>query len=203
MRYKTLVLLPVVIAAAACAKGKAANTASNDDLKRDLALASAPKLELASAQKSFQRTDIVSGIEKIASSAPQGHTALVNKPKAHEPAPAPVVASTEPAPEVVAMTPEPAPAQAPAAVVPVAGPRPTAPTSITVDATEARGEGQSGGGGGWGGIGSVIGVVIRGGGVDGDHCDPRTDGRRRGGIFVNDRLPGGMGGMGGMTFPRR
>jgi hypothetical protein len=43
---------------------------------------------------------------------------------------------------------------------------------------------------GGGGLGGIIGVVIRGGGVDGDHCDPRgTIGRRRGGISINRRFP--------------
>jgi hypothetical protein len=47
------------------------------------------------------------------------------------------------------------------------------------------------------GIGSVIGVVLRGGVVDGDECDPRTDGRPgRVHTAVNNRIPIGVG-----TFP--
>jgi hypothetical protein len=54
-------------------------------------------------------------------------------------------------------------------------------------------------------IGTILGVVIRGGVVgDGDSCDPRTDGRGRGRILVNRQIPfpgGGMGRMGTGTFP--
>jgi hypothetical protein len=48
-------------------------------------------------------------------------------------------------------------------------------------------------------LGTILGVVIRGGAVgDIDHCDPRTDGRRpsRGGILINTRIPGRIGGTG-------
>ncbi|MEA2761409.1 MAG: hypothetical protein QOD47_693, partial [Gemmatimonadaceae bacterium] len=60
-------------------------------------------------------------------------------------------------------------------------------------------------------IGTILGAVIRGGvvmGGDGDSCDPRTDGRGRGGM-INRQIPFPIGGgvMGrvnsGGTFPRR
>ena len=53
------------------------------------------------------------------------------------------------------------------------------------------------------GIGTVIGVIIRGGVMDGDDCDPRTDGRARGGISINNRIPviGTTFPVGGGTFP--
>jgi hypothetical protein len=47
-------------------------------------------------------------------------------------------------------------------------------------------------------LGGIISIVLRGGGVDGDNCDPRTEGRR-GGRYpgsINSRIPGGIG-----TFP--
>jgi hypothetical protein len=59
------------------------------------------------------------------------------------------------------------------------------------------------------GIGDIIGVVLRGGVVDGDDCDPRSEGRgtRRGGILINNRIPvigGTFPGSGriGATLPR-
>jgi hypothetical protein len=45
----------------------------------------------------------------------------------------------------------------------------------TGDGRTGTGSGAGGGGGGWGGI---FGAVIRGGGVDGDNCDPRPQGNR-------------------------
>lgn len=53
------------------------------------------------------------------------------------------------------------------------------------------------------GIGAVIGVILRGGVVDGDDCDPRTDGRNRGVISINSRIPviGATFPVGRSTFP--
>lgn len=68
------------------------------------------------------------------------------------------------------------------------------PEVVPVDNPSPRGGGD-GGRGGWGGWG---GVVIRGGGVDGDHCERDRGGRRGGGmISINVRGP-----MGTSTFPR-
>ena len=38
-------------------------------------------------------------------------------------------------------------------------------------------------------IGGIFGAILRGGVVDGDHCDPRTDGRRGDRRFVNPQTP--------------
>jgi len=82
----------------------------------------------------------------------------------------------------------------------------------TAPATTDVGSGAVGGGsrgGGLGGIGEAIGTiigvaVIRGGGGGIDHCDPRTDGRARGGRFPIYMPPPGGGRMppGGVNPPR-
>jgi hypothetical protein len=59
-------------------------------------------------------------------------------------------------------------------------------------------------------IGTVIGVVIRGGSIgDDDHCEIHPRRRGRGSIAINDRLPrspfpatGGTFPTGGIRFPR-
>lgn len=71
------------------------------------------------------------------------------------------------------------------------------PHPVTVGSYPGSGSGSASTGHGGGGIsiGDVIGaigaVVIRGGVVDGDHCDPRAERRRRGTpeILVNNRGP--------------
>jgi hypothetical protein len=96
-------------------------------------------------------------------------------------------------PEPVATSPEPGNEPAPSPV----------PGSVG-SGNDGRGRGRGRGIGGLGGIlgGIFGGVVIRGGHGGVDKCDPRTDGRSRGGIFIMGptsgmpRLPAG-------TFPRR
>ncbi|MEP6691189.1 MAG: hypothetical protein ABJD07_08525 [Gemmatimonadaceae bacterium] len=210
MRYRTLVLVPAAAIVAACAgKDRASSSGANDDLKRDLALASSPGLELANGSRA--NTQIVSAIERVASAAPQGRTAPRPKPKSPESAPAPVAQVAEaPASTVVAVTPEPAPAPGPSAPDPVmAGGRPHAP--VMADGPVAGGDGRGQRDGGWGGTG----VIIRGGTADGDHCDPRGGRRGRGGNIGGMIGMIGMGGAGRLggpmgpvfipadTFPRR
>jgi hypothetical protein len=123
---------------------------------------------------------------------PDAIVASVPEPTSEAPA-APTV--------VAAPAPEPAPTAEPSvpAAEPAAMPDPR-PAPIPVSAPSGRGGDDCGwremactGGGGRGG------VVIRGGGVDGDHCDPRHG--RDGHVAINQRFPmGGMGGMGGVRF---
>jgi len=207
-------VLPVAALAVACGRGKSADkdAALTADLKRDLAAASASGVELASNVGDYQRTRFVSAIESPATSAP------VRKRNVHKPVARPasagegqVAKSPEPAvenkvevaqPEPSTETPAPA-VEAPTVVA--ATPRPT-PVG-TAPATTDVGSGAVGGGsrgGGLGGIGEAIGTiigvaVIRGGGGGIDHCDPRTDGRGRGGRFPiympppgGSRPPGGQ-----------
>jgi hypothetical protein len=77
------------------------------------------------------------------------------------------------------------------ATTPSPRPQPVDVPSPSSDPGAARGDGGgrgSSGTGGWGGIiGAIGGAILRGGVVDGDHCDPR--GHRGGGILINQRGP--------------
>jgi hypothetical protein len=108
----------------------------------------------------------------------------------------PAVASNEAMAPVATPTPAPSPSTEPTVIAqqPAEPQAPaSAPTAGRGDDGRSIGEGGIGErrrGGGLGGVlGGIIGaVVIRGGHGGIDKCDPRTDGRRRGGI-------GGMGGV--------
>jgi hypothetical protein len=174
---------------AACGKNQP-NRAMTDDLKRDLQAASTSDLNLASQQagKGFALTEIgeqsapapakvvrkASGPKAVRSKAPTVKASPENTAAAE--AAQPTVQEVSQAP-----SPEPAPAtEAPAPAVPRPSSSPANP-SAGQGAPGRDGNGSSAGSGDGGGIGTVIGVifgaVIRGGVVDGDHCDPRSDGR--------------------------
>jgi hypothetical protein len=199
-------LVPVAIIAVACKSDKPTQAKMSDDLKRDLQLASATQ-------------DIKISPDEI---APKSQQELALRPKRAPSGPKvirtekpTVMASATPAqvaevkselPEVQVMTASPSPSEtpnttdAPPLARPAALPAPTYPTA------EAIPVGNTGSAGG-GIMGGIFGAVIRGGRVGDDHCDPRTDGRRRapgqvigtGGIYT---MPGGSIGMGGArTMP--
>jgi hypothetical protein len=210
----------------ACSSHKEQSTGLSEDLKRDLAAASAPAGDLAVAPRSYERTRFVSDVEMSRSKTPAPRAVatkrktqpvrraepvsrpaadVVDEPtvasnEAPAPAPAPVASpSTSSAPVVIAQQPD----------EPVPGPSMPATTGRGDD---GRGVGQGGigdrsSGGGLGGIlGGIIGaVVIRGGHGGVDKCDPRTDGRRRGGMGgMNDRPDFGLPlPQGRPTFPSR
>ncbi|MFL5615518.1 MAG: hypothetical protein ACJ796_17750 [Gemmatimonadaceae bacterium] len=193
---------------AGCAKNSASpNRAMNDDLKRDLQLASSSSLDLASQQasKSFALTEIGQ------SSAPAPATTIRKAagPKAVRskaptvkaaPEPTPAVNTVEATTTVAVEAPAPVTAPVPDATAP-AVPRPS-PTPVDPNGGEGA-HGQNGGGaaqgsgdGGGSILGTIFGAIIRGGTVDGDHCDPRG-GRRgppRGGVYVPGpySLPNGI-----------
>lgn len=173
---KPLALLTIAIAITACADANA--NSAQDELKRDLELASATTMKLATPPVDSALL-----------------TSMETKP-INAPAPAPVVkrgagprvvASEEPTVEatpdedVAAVEEEEvetetiAPAPAPEISEPIAvAPRPQ-PSIIQTGGAGDYGVGSGGMGGGTGG------VVIRGGGVDGDNCRPRG---RNGGPIV-------------------
>lgn len=183
---------------AACGKnGSTSNRAMSDDLKRDLQLASTNGLDLASQQaaKSFPLTEIPQSAAPSPASALRrgaGPKAVKSKHPTVKARPeASVVANAE-EPQVEVMKPAPSPTTEPV-------PDPTAPavprpSPVPTDPNGGMGShGQNGGGpnpgagdGGGSILGGIFGAIIRGGMGDGDHCDPRTDGRRRG------RLPTGI-----------
>jgi hypothetical protein len=180
----------LVFAAACSGKDK---SSMSDDFKKDLERAStASEITLPSAQPAQQ---VVSDIERTTPPAPR-RVAQSQRVAKHKPAPthtpAPVeVQQGDVSTEVETAPSEPAPA--PVTQDPLPSPRPQ-PVASTGAGTGEAGQGRGHGGIG---IGDIIGVVLRGGVVDGDDCDPRTEGRGRGGISINTRFPPiGVG-----TFP--
>lgn len=174
------------LAVAACS-GK---TGSNDEFQKDLARASAAsEITLPAAQPA---TQVVSSIERTTPPAPR-RVAQSQRVAKHKPAPtrtpAPVEVQHADVSEDVEVAPtNPAPAPVQEATLPSPRPQPVASTGGSVgDGDIGRGRGDIGTG-----IGTVIGVVLRGGVVDGDDCDPRSEGRNRGRgatIAVNNRIP--------------
>ncbi|PYP81812.1 MAG: hypothetical protein DMD35_00175 [Gemmatimonadetes bacterium] len=208
----------------ACGKRQEQATGLSDDLKRDLEVASSSSGDLATAPRSYERTRFVSDVEMSRANKPaprpvatKRHTAPVRRPErvskpaadvvdeptvasneAPAPAPTPVASATTnpPEPTVIAQQPTEEPAPAPA---PANGGRGDDGRSVG-----QGGIGERGHGGGLGGLlGGIIGaVVIRGGHGGVDKCDPRTDGRRRGGMM--DRPDFGLPlPTGRPTFPTR
>ena len=176
---------------AACGKNQP-NRAMTDDLKRDLQAASTSDLNLASQQagKSFALTEIgeqsapapakvlkrASGPKAVRSKAPTVKASPTNTVAAETAQPTVQQVSQAPSPEPAPTT------EAPAPAVPRPSPMPANPNAGQ-GAPGRDGGGSSAGSGDGGGIGAVLGgifgAVIRGGVVDGDHCDPRSDGRGR------------------------
>jgi hypothetical protein len=204
MRTTTLTMmgLAATLVVAACKPGAQVATATFDgDLQRDLSLAEAAQpgsLTLPGTER--ERTQVVSAVEL----APQGtrtptraapnrrpSRAKVVRP-ARRVAPPAAAATRAPEPVVEVAVAEPAPAEveapAPAAAEPVIeNPRPQPAPG------EDAGPRERGGSGGWGG------VVIRGGGVDGDHCERDLPGGRGVGTIISINVRGPMGRP---TFPR-
>jgi hypothetical protein len=214
----------------ACNARKEQTTALSDDLKRDLAAASASAGDLATAPRAYEPMRFVSRAEMTRSTTPAPRLVATKRrtPKAMR-----AEAVKKPAAEMVAdetvksdeaMAPAPAPVAAPNATEeqpvtiaqqPTPEPAPTTTPSNTGRGDEGRGEGQGGIGergigGGLGGIlGGIIGaVIIRGGHGGVDKCDPRTDGRRgRGGMIGGGAMDRPDFGLplptGRTTFPTR
>jgi hypothetical protein len=188
---------------AACSGDKKASI--NDDLKKDLELASSNDgITLANSSPNAGQ-QIVSAIERTTPPARQQTPST--KVRRHRAAPKspPRVVRTE-APATVTETEEQSVAQQPNAdPTPVsARPQPVA-VSYPSGASSGGDDGRVSSGGAGAGviIGTILGAVIRGGVVgDVDRCDPRTDGRRRGGstIILGGRspqlpIPGRIGGQ--------
>ena len=177
--------LSLVLVLGACGRREEKAAALPDDLKQDLAAASAGG-DLAPAPLGYQRARFVSAIEQSRAAQP------ARRPKAahhamhamvsHESASA-TTTDVAPEPEMVmaSATPEPvstqdAPTPEPAVEV---APQPSPEPVRQAGAGEEIGAGDRGRGSGLGGLlGGIIGaVVIRGGHGGVDKCDPRHEGR--------------------------
>lgn len=197
---KTYLLLAGAAVLAACSADK--KTAMNDDLKKDLELASSSDgITLANSSPNAGQ-QVVSAIERT--TPPARQQTPTTRVRNHKPAPkSPPQVVRAQAPATVAQTTE-EQSVAPAPVDPTpVSPRPQ-PVAVSYPSGSSSGDdGRVSSGGSSAGaiIGTILGAVIRGGVVGGDvdNCDPRTDGRHRGGgqILINSRFPG-SGRIGGV-----
>ena len=180
---------------AACSGDKKA--AMNDDLKKDLELASSNDGITLANSSDNAGTQVVSAIERTTPPARQQTPSTRVRRHRVAPKAPPQVVRTE-APATVAESEPQSVAPEPVANDPTpVSPRPQ-PVAVTYPSGSSSGgdDGRSTGSGVGAVLGTILGAVIRGGVVgDDDQCDPRTDGRRaRGPISINNRLPGRVGG---------
>jgi hypothetical protein len=199
-------LVPVALVAVACRGEKPTQARMTDELKRDLQLASATQdLKISPDEVAPKANQELALRPKRAPNGPKVVRTEQPTVKASS-TPVEVAEVKTELPEIQVLASSPSPSEtpntsdAPPLARPAALPAPTYPTA------EAINVGSAGSGSGAGGVmGGIFGAVIRGGRVgDDDHCDPRTDGRRRppgqvigmGGIYT---MPGTVmaGGMGG------
>lgn len=204
---------------AACGDGRATDANTQDEFKRDLQLASSTTMDLAAPKVD---PALLNSLETEPQGAPQpaptvkkgaGSRAVRSQtPTVRATPEVDVAAVDETIEEVesVASAPVPEPTNEPVAVAP-------RPTPVVIQSGGGNGDyGTNGDGGGIFGPGSGgIGVVIRGGGVDGDHCEIHRPGRGRtsrgpvyttpntGGIYIGigSRIPGRTASQ--PTFPRQ
>ena len=213
MRKSYLLLTAAgAIALAACSGDK--KTSMNDDLKKDLELASSSDgITLANSSPNAGQ-QIVSAIERT--TPPVKQPTPSDKVRRHKPAPkSPPREVTTETRAMVAQIEEQSVAPEPAADIPTpVSPRPQ-PVLVSFPNAPSSGgdDGRVSTGSSAGAVlGTILGAVIRGGVVgDGDQCDPRVDARRGRGsvpILINQRIPGRVGGrsggsMGSIPMPGR
>ena len=190
MRQSHLLLATAsLVLLSACESGN--KSAVNPDLLKDLELASSADGITLGNTPSASSQQFVSSIERT--SPPARSVARSAPVKRHKPlrkAPPQVVRTEAPAevsesePSEVRMVFTPIESDAPIT------PRPQ-PIAVSYPTTASSG-GSVGNGSSTGAVlGTIFGVVLRGGVVGDDHCDPRRDGRRSGGtrVSVNSRIP--------------
>lgn len=184
MRTKTrIVLISAAGLIAAACSGK--EKTMSDDLKKDLDMASSSD-GITLGTSSAKGSQVVSAIERTTPPAPR-RVAQSQRVVKHKPAPtppAPVVAQKATVTEEVAMQPV-ITQQTPIDPGPASSPRPRPVDNAGGGISVGRGGGSNAGAI----LGGIISVVLRGGGVDGDQCDPRTDGRGRTPVSINSRIP--------------
>lgn len=181
-----LALIGVAAAIAACTDAQAGESAGNAELERDLELASAATIALAgravdSANLSSLETKPASAAEKSkVVKRGAGSRAVRSNAPTMRATPEPVPAASDSEGEALAEQ-ESAAESEPVAIVPV-------PVPVVVPSAPAGDYGSGGGifGSGGGRIGGGgTGVVIRGGGVDGDNCELHRRPRgNRGPVYV-------------------
>lgn len=199
MRTTTLIasVLPAAALLAACNRSP---RAADDDaaMQRDLKLAATSTLNLATPAvnpanfrdlETAPPTELRRAEHLVKAPGPRAIRSGSPTLRASE---IPQAAANEPMPQVqtMATAPVPVPPLDPVATAP----RPSdAPQVPAVDAAGTPGQGQAGSG--WAGPG--IGVIIRGGGLDGDHCEPHG----RGNVPIPGVFLPGPGDIGGSRLP--
>lgn len=178
MRSTWRMVTLVLAAGVSCGRGDNEASKLSEDLQKDLAAASSASMALASAAQGYQPMRFVSEIEQVKRA----------EPVARRPEPKPVVhdhsaaeaqqeRAPDPAPMPVVETPKAPEAEQPAETsdaprVPSVAPR---PAPMPVDYPADVGSGGTAGPGTREGpdLGTIIGVIIRGGVLDPGHCPPR------------------------------
>jgi hypothetical protein len=186
----SLALGSTAIVALACGKSKSNATALNDDLKRDLQMATQSQAIQISPDEISPRSHQEMALKPKA--APSGPRTIRSDHPTRKASVTPVqeadVKTELPPAQVMASTASPAPSPAPSNdAPPLARPSPLPAPSYPAAAPIAD-NGPSGVGAVLGGI---FGAVIRGGVVDDDHCDPRRAPRT--GRPIGGDLPTGIG----------
>lgn len=178
---KLATLATTILAAGlvACGTSGKSDIAAKDDFKRDLRLASATNMNLASPKVD----PALLTLETAPRGAPQPTPTLKKAagPKAVRSEAPTVEAAPEPEPAAVEEETPVATTEAPAPALESTEPVAVAPRPAPVPAMPAGGAGAGDYGSGGGVFGGGIGVVIRGGGVDGDRCEIHP--RRRGPVI--------------------
>ena len=176
--------LSLAVFFAACSKRPEPTASLLDDLKKDLAAASASASQLAAAPQSYQRMRFVSDIELSRATTPASRPKVSRRHErmapVHQASADPIVSMASHTPETVST---PAEVAAPEPTIVVAAqpaPEPMVMQSGGPSDAGVSADHGSGIGGVLGGI--LAGVVIRGGRAGPDKCDPRTDARARGSI---------------------
>lgn len=220
MRKWSLATAAVTVLAIAACRGNDQQTAANDDLSKDLAaaassdgLAMAPTLHNVQTVVSAEELSPQARVHRAPSARstrPSPHrTPHRDRVTSH---PSTETASvTDPAPstetEVAATTPQPSAPSDNGESAPSARPHPVDVPATSTGGSDGSGAGRSGGHGTGIGIGTIIGaiggVILRGGVVDGDHCDPRGGQTYpypgRGTTYPSGGRP--YPGRGGRTYP--
>jgi len=184
-------LISAAMFAIACGKDSP-KSALSSDLKRDLDLAASSATDLASAQSatSFSPTEIAPSSAPVKTPTLKktaGKRVVRTSHPTLKASPVPTEVAVAEVPDVHVTETAPAPESAPASTSDNDVPAMARPTPAPIPAAIPAGQGSDQGTSTGGGIGSVLGgifgVVIRGGGVDGDRCEPhgrngRYPGRR-------------------------
>jgi len=162
-----------------------ANKAPADDFSKELEKADAAGLQLAQGQsaRQFSLSETVPETKPEAKTvtkrAPSGAKAVRSKSPTVKAAPENVAADVvEEVPDMTAMQQSAGPTHTEAPVPvdpepsPATSPAPAQDQGPILRGGNGSGAGRNGAGSG-GGWGTIFGAIIRGGGVDGDNCDPR------------------------------